>query len=69
MLERVRAEGKDPLDFLLRVMSGDPVLGKITLDQRLYAAAKACPYLHAALKTVELKNADGDTFTLRIRRE
>ena len=53
-----------PLAHLLKIMR-NPRQSK---EDRNWAAAQAAPYMHPRLKSTEIRNADGETLTIRVVR-
>lgn len=61
---RAKAEGITPLEYMLQVLrdgSADP-------KDRMWAAEKAAPYVHARLASVEHQGKDGGPMVLEIVR-
>ncbi|MDK4703889.1 hypothetical protein PH562_16685 [Rhizobium sp. CNPSo 4062] len=50
MAEKAAEEGITPLDFMLKVLRDEAA----TMDNRMWAAEKAAPYVHAKLASVEV---------------
>ena len=53
--EEIESSGLTPLDFMLSVLRDDDADPK----DRMWAAEKAAPYVHAKLASVEHKGEDG----------
>ncbi len=53
-----------PLQHMLKIMR-DPKQPK---EDRKWAAAQAAPYMHSRLQATEIRNADGETLTIRVVR-
>lgn len=53
---KVKASGLMPLDFLLSVMRDE----NVPRDERVDAAHKAAPYVHAKLSSIEHSGKDGE---------
>ena len=53
--KEVAASGLTPLDFMLTVLRDEAA----SMDNRMWAAEKAAPYVHAKLASVEVTGKDG----------
>lgn len=63
LLAKARAAGEEtPLDFLLRVMRDEVN----TLDVRVNAAKAAAPYVHPALKSIEVSGPGGGEIEFKV---
>lgn len=62
--EAIEASGLTPLDFMLKVLRDEDQ----TKEDRMWAAEKAAPYVHAKLASVEHKGEDGGPLVLEIVR-
>ena len=56
IVEKAEASGLMPLDFMLSVLRDE----RQTFDNRMWAAEKAAPYVHAKLASVEHSGPDGE---------
>lgn len=63
--EQASSEGLTPLDYMLRVLRDEDA----SKDDRMWAAEKAAPYVHAKLASVEVGGKGGGAITFeRIER-
>lgn len=62
--EAVEASGLTPLDFMLTVLRDE----NQTKEDRMWAAEKAAPYVHAKLASVEHKGEDGGPLQIIVKR-
>lgn len=62
--EKASAEGLMPLDYMLTILRNEAADPK----DRMWAAEKAAPYVHAKLASVEHSGKDGGPMVLEIIR-
>lgn len=62
--EAIEASGLTPLEFMLTVLRDE---GQ-TKEDRMWAAEKAAPYVHAKLASVEHKGEDGGPLQIIVKR-
>jgi hypothetical protein len=63
LVEAAHAAGLEtPLDFLLRVMRDE----RRDMDMRLIAARAAVPYMHPALKSIEVAGPGGGAIEFKV---
>lgn len=63
-IEKAEASGLMPLDFMLSVLRDDAQ----EMDNRMWAAEKAAPYVHARRASVEHSGKDGGPLVMEIIR-
>jgi hypothetical protein len=62
--DKAAAEGLTPLDYMLKLLRDEDQ----PKEDRMWAAEKAAPYVHAKLASVEHKGEDGGPLQIIVKR-